>query len=171
MIITYHKNMVVTDDLENNEVNETTNDSKPNKSLIFKLFLVLSLIVVLPSLFVLINSAKDEQDIRSQAASKNPPIAQKIIFMKFEFEKNDQGDALLTFDKPEVRNGFLASDQTSGKILYTTTVLDKNFQPLSSQRFFLQGYVAIDGIDIVSGQTHGELKEVISNEKLFQYFH
>ncbi len=156
--------MVVTDDSENDKVNETTNDSKPNKSLIFKLFLVLSLIVVLPSLFVLINSAKDEQDIRSQAASKNPPIAQKIIFMKFKFDKDNQGDALLTFDKPEVRKGFLASDQTSGKILYTTTILDKNFQPLSSQRFFLQGYVAIDGIDMVSGQTHGELKEVISNE-------
>ncbi len=156
--------MVVTDDSGNDEVNEVATDNKHNKSLIFKLFLVFSLIIVLPSLFVLINSAKDEQDIRSQAASKNPPVAQKIIFMKFEFAKDDKGDALLTFDKPEVRNGFLTSDQTSGKILYTTTVLDKNFQPLSSQRFFLQGYVAIDGIDMVSGQTHGELKEVVSNE-------
>ena len=78
MIITYHKNMVVTDDLENNEVNETTNDSKPNKSLIFKLFLILSLIVVLPSLFVLINSAKDEQDIRLKLQVKIHQLRKKL---------------------------------------------------------------------------------------------
>lgn len=153
MIIAYHKNMVVDDDENGNR-----------KITLFKLFLFLSIAIILPSLFVLLNAFEDRQDIRSRASQGVTSQPQKIIFLEFEFKDDEQGDKILKFDKPEIRNGYVNTEIPTSKTLFTATVLNDNLLPITSLRFSLPELVAIDGLDASTGREHGEMKEVEADE-------
>ncbi len=130
----------------------------------FRLLLFLSIAIVLPSLFILINAFEDSQDIRSRAGEDRTLQSQKIIFLEFNFEEDEEGDKMLRFDKPEIRNGYVINEVLGTRALFTATSLTDTQLPIASQRFSLPEFVAIDGLDNVSGREHGEMKEVKSDE-------
>ena len=134
-------------------------------STVYKLLLLAALLLILVVLLAATNFLANQQNIRSKATDHGgPPSAQRIILLEFEFEKDDNDDIRMEFDKPEIRNGFVTGNlMISGNAL-NATLLDTNQNPILSQKFSLPEVVSIDGIDATTGREHGEMREVKADE-------
>ncbi|MBI3380167.1 hypothetical protein HY029_05420 [Candidatus Gottesmanbacteria bacterium] len=127
----------------------------------FKILFTVGLLVSLPVTIILTNSPKQNQDVRSKAATPNIQPPTRIMFVPFSFTKDNNGKIRFRFENnPQIRNGFPPLPQTTAGPQFTATVFSDTGQRGWSQKFTLPQLVAIDGIDATSKKERAEFKEV-----------
>ncbi len=138
-----------------------------------KIFITLGLLISLPLVIIMTNSASEKQDIRSKAADNSGSAgavrqevsSQQIFFIPYSFTRNKKDDVHLVFaDKPEIRNGFLTESQSIGSgDIYTVILLTKTGAQLSTKKFSVPKIVAIDSFNTSQKKEKAELKKVVSS--------